>query len=360
MRTLSLAIPLLCLLGACHHPAPEAEETTEAVPVTVATAHAGPIRPVVAATGQVKPAVGAEFLVAPPQEARIAEMPKSVGDHVRRGELLVRFEIPSLEADAAARRSDLARNQAQLETARQNLARLSGLYDRGIAARKEVEDARRDLAQAEAGVTEARSATAAASRLAGREVVRAPFDGVVISRSRQVGDLVDPGAPEPLIRLIDPSRLQVEAAVPAGELGRIAVGGPARVRGGTFPDEPARVIARPPAVDPVTGTALVRLAFDRPTRRPSGLATDVEIYGEERPAAVLVPADALVQEGPQSFVYTVDGQKKAHRREVTVGVTADGQTEILSGVKAGETVVVRGQTALPDGATVELTETPAP
>ncbi|HEY2294105.1 MAG TPA: efflux RND transporter periplasmic adaptor subunit [Thermoanaerobaculia bacterium] len=350
----------LLLLAACHHPAPEAVETAEAVPVTVATAHAGPIRPVVAATGQVKPAVGAEFQVTPPQEARIAEMPKVVGDHVRRGDLLVRFEIPSLEADAASRRSDLARAQAQLETARQNLTRLSGLYDRGIAARKDVEDARRDVAQAEATVAEARSSTAATGRLAGREVVRAPFNGVIVNRSHQVGDLVEPGAPEPLVRLIDPSRLQVEAAVPAGELGRIAVGSPAKVRGGSFPDEQAHVVARPPTVDPATGTALARLAFDQPTRRPAGLAADAEIYGEERPAAVLVPADALVQEGPRSFVYTVDAQKKAHRREVTVGVTADGHAEILSGVKAGDTVVVRGQTALPDGALVEITETAEP
>ncbi|HET9212172.1 MAG TPA: efflux RND transporter periplasmic adaptor subunit [Thermoanaerobaculia bacterium] len=351
---------LALLLAACHHPAAETEETAEAVPVTVATAHAGPIRAVIAATGQVKPAAGAEFQVSPPQEARIAEMPRVVGDPVHRGDLLVRFEIPSLEADAAARRSDLARGEAQLETARQNLTRLSRLYDRGIAARKEVEDARRDVAQAEATVAEARAATAAAGRLAGRAVVRAPFDGVVVGRSHQVGDLVEPGAPEPLIRLIDPSRLQVEAAVPAGELGRIAVGSPARVRGGSFPDETARVIARPPAVDPATGTALARLAFDRPTRRPAGLAVDVEIYGEESQAAVLVPADALVQEGTRSFIYTVDGQKKAHRREVTVGVTAEGQAEILSGVKAGETVVVRGQAALPDGATVEMTEVAEP
>ncbi len=279
---------------------------------------------------------------------------------MRRGELLVRFEIPSLDADAAARRSDLARGQAQLATARQNAARLSGLFQRGIAARKEVEDAQRDLVQAEATVTEARSATAAAGRLAGREVVRAPFDGVVIGRSHQVGDIVDPSGPEPLLRVIDPSRLQVEAAVPTGDLGRVAVGSPARVRGAAFPDEAARVVARPAAVDPATGTALALLAFDSPTRRPAGLAVEVEIYGEEHPAAVLVPAEALVQEGPESFVFTVDAQKKAHRRKVEVGVTAEGQAEILSGVTAGEPVVVRGQTALPDGALVETAETAEP
>jgi cobalt-zinc-cadmium efflux system membrane fusion protein len=295
----------------------------------------------------------------PPQDARVAELTKGVGDRVRRGELLVRFQIPTLEADAATKRSDLARAEAQLETARKNLARLSALLQRGIASRKEVEDAQRDVAQGEATVTEARSTTAAAGQLAGREVVRAPFDGVVVGRTHQTGDLVSPGAPEPILRVIDPSRLQVEAAVPAGDLGKVATGSPARVRGASFPDEAARVVARPPSVDPATGTALVRLAFDAPTRRPVGLAVETEIYGEERPAAILVPAEALVQEGTATYVFVVDAQKKAHRRPVQVGVTAGGKAEILSGVAAGEPVVVRGQTALPDGATVEATEATA-
>jgi RND family efflux transporter MFP subunit len=350
---LSALFAFALLASACHKATPEAVDTVEAVPVTTATAHAGPIRAAVAATGQVKPAAGAEMLVTPPQPARIAELPKGVGDHVRRGELLARFEIPSLDADASARRSDLARGEAQLETARQNLARLSGLFDRGIAARKEVEDAKRDVAQAEATVAESRASTAAAGQLAGRAVVRALFDGVIVARTHRVGDLVDPSASEPILRVIDPSRLQVEAAVAAGDLGKVEAGGAAKVRGASFPDEAARVIARPPAIDPTTGTGLVRLAFDAPTRRPAGLSAEVEIYGPERQAAVLVPSDALVVEGPASYVFTVDAQKKAHRREVQVGVVAAGEAEILSGIAAGDTVVVRGQTALPDGATVE-------
>ena len=329
------------------------------MPVAAQSVQRGTIRRVVSATGIVKPETGAELVVTAPQAARIAEMPKGVGDRVRRGDLLVRFEIPALEADAAARRSDAVRAQARLTQAKANFERLQGLFERGIAARKEVEDARRDLAQAEATVAEARSATAAAGRLAGREVVRAPFDGVVAGRSHQPGDLVEPGGAEPILRVIDPSRLQVEAAVPAGDLGRVAAGDPARVSGASFPQEQARVIARPAAVDPATGTAQVRLAFAAPTRLPAGLAVGVEIYGEEHLAAALVPAEALVQEGAQSFVVTVDAQKKAHRRPVQVGVVAAGKAEILSGVVAGELVVVRGQAALPDGALVETAE-PAP
>jgi RND family efflux transporter MFP subunit len=353
VRALRCLVLALLVLPACKHAQEEAVDTTEAVLVKVARAITGPIHPVIAATGQVKPAAGAELRVVPPQEARIAELPKSVGDRVRRGDLLVRFEIPSLESEAATKRADLARAEAQLATARQAAERLSGLFDRGIAARKDVEDARRDLAQAEATVAESRSATAAAARLAQRAVVRAPFGGVVASRSHEPGDLVDPGGTEPILRLIDPSRLQVEAAVPAVELGPVTVGSPARVHGASYADEQARVIARPATVDSATGTALVRLEFTAPTHLPSGMAVDVEIDGREHPAAVLVPADALVREGPQSFLFIVDGEKKARRREVEVGVVARKLAEILSGVTAGEQVVVSGQMALPDGATVE-------
>ncbi|HEX4963893.1 MAG TPA: efflux RND transporter periplasmic adaptor subunit [Thermoanaerobaculia bacterium] len=350
-----LLLPVLLSLPACHKASPEEVNTAEAVPVTVATAQSGPIRPVVAGTGQVKPAPGAELLVTAPQSARIAEFPKAVGDRVRRGDLLVRFEIPSLEADAAARRSDLAKAEATLKTTQEAATRLAGLFQRGIAARREVEDAQRDLTQAEATVAETRKTAAAAASLAGRAVVRAAFDGVVTGRSHQAGDLVEPGG-EPILRVIDPARLEVEVAVPTAGLGVVAAGNPARVRGASFPDEAARVVARPASVDPATGTAPVRLAFAVPTRLPAGLSVTAEIQGEEHRAAVLVPAEALVQEGTATYLFTIDAQKKAHRREVTVGVVAQGQAEILAGVKAGESVVVRGQTALPDGATVEAAD----
>src|SRR5260370_486889 len=82
-------------------------------------------------------------------------MPKGVGDRVSRGDLLVRFDIPSLDADASERRSALASAQARLTNARAGEQRISGLFQRGVAARKELEDAQRELADAEAVVAAA-------------------------------------------------------------------------------------------------------------------------------------------------------------------------------------------------------------
>jgi hypothetical protein len=145
--------------------------------------------------------------------------------------------------------------------------------------------------------------------------------------------------------------------VPLADLARVVVGNPAMVTGpGAYPPERATVLSRPAAVDPATAAATVRLTFATPTQLPAGTPVQIEIQGQPDAGVVLVPAAALVQEGTQSYLFAVDAQAKAHRRQVRVGIVAGGQAEILSGVAPGEAVVVSGQNALPDGATT----TPAP
>ncbi|HEV3456262.1 MAG TPA: hypothetical protein VHG32_06860, partial [Thermoanaerobaculia bacterium] len=106
----TLAVRMLATLavvagaGACSQPPTQETQTEDKVPVVTRPATRGTIRPLIVATGMVKPATGAELLVSAPQSARIAEMPKGVGDRVRKGDLLVRFDIPSLDADASERR----------------------------------------------------------------------------------------------------------------------------------------------------------------------------------------------------------------------------------------------------------------
>jgi hypothetical protein len=78
----------------------------------------------------------------------------------------------------------------------------------------------------------------------------------------------------------------------------------------------------------------------------------VEIAGETHRDALLVPVAAVVQEGEESFVYTVDAGRKAHRVAVRTGIAAGGEVEVRQGVAPGDRVVVEGQNGLPDGATV--------
>lgn len=374
---LTLAVLAALVLGGCHKEESEEIGTTQKVPVTVHPARRGSIRGVIAASGTVKPSPGAEQLVTAPQAARILEIPKGAGETVHKGDLLVRFEIPSLNADAATKQSDVARAKARLENARASEQRITGLFERGIAARKEVEDAQRELAEAQAGLSEAESGRTAAGQLAQRQTVRALFDGIVASRTHNPGDVVDTGSADPILRVIDPRALAVEAGVPVSEIAGIAVGSPARVlapyeiRGAAPRPPPAEgegdatggseraresstVVSLPASVDPATGTALVRLSLGAASALPDGTPVNVEILGNEHRDAVVVPAAAILREGTGSFVFTVDAQSHAHRMPVKTGVASEDEVEILSGLKGDERVVVRGQQALPDGAEVTI------
>jgi RND family efflux transporter MFP subunit len=353
LQTIALAIAI-SWFGACSHEAPEEVETQAVVPVTVEPAQVGNIRSVVHATGVVQPAPGAELLVRPPEAGRIAEMPKAEGELVRRGDLLVRFDIPSLHAEAAAKRAEVERAEARLRNARAAQTRAHDLFERGVAARREVEDADRELTDAEAALAEARAARGASETLSERAIVRATFDGVVVARTHNPGDFVDPSATDPVLRVIDPRRLEVNASIPIPDVPGIVNGAKARLTSdGSESPVALRVIARPAAVAAGTAAAPARLAFLADTELASGTPVQVDIDAEEHTNVVIVPTTALVREGAETAVF-VAANSKAQRRAVEIGATDGEHVEIRSGLKAGEPVIVHGQAGLPDGAPIQV------
>lgn len=344
---LCLVVGLTC---ACNEPPPEEVASETVVPVTTEAAQLGTIRAVIHATGTVAPAPGADLLIVAPEAARIAEIPKAEGDPVRRGDLLVRFEIPTLAADAAKQRAEVRRADARIANARLAQARAHDLFDRGVAAHREVEEADRELADAEADKAGAQATLSAAETVAARMSVRAAFNGIVARRAHNPGDLVEPTASDAVLRVIDPSRLEVSASVPITDVARVTVGATARLSGAA-PGPALIVVSRPAAVEAGTAAVPIRLAFKGPTTLPVGTPVEVEIDAEERTDVVLVPAVALVREGEQTAVFVAVGAK-AERRAVAIGVADDQRIEVRSGVKVGEAVITDGQAGLPDGATI--------
>ena len=368
MRREAIARTALCLgllSAGCGKSAQPEESVESEAAVVVRVVKAGPARIEVRvrASGTTVAAPGAELAITAPQPARVMEIPHGEGDRVGRGDLLVRFEIPSLAADVAARESALAQANARVANAQAARDRLAGLQERGVAARREVDDAERDLAEARAAVAEDNAGVEAARQLLARQKVVAPFDGVVVRRWHNPGDLVDASNTDPVLRFADPARVEAEALVPASAVARVAAKQPAAVKGPGDVEWPATVIATPAAVDATTSSARVRLAL-RPSSldpRPSlpqalppiGLPIEAAITVMSRDAAVAVPASALIRDGDGYALFVVSG-KKAARRDVKIGALSGETAEILSGVAAGETVVTSGQDGLPDGAAVSV------
>lgn len=349
------ALAAVAMLTACTNETAEEVESETAVSVKTAVATVGDIRAVIHATGVVSPAPGAELVVVAPEAARIAELPHGTGDRVRRGDLLARFEIPTQAAEVQRQRAEVARSLAALENAKAAQARATALFERGIAARKDVEDSNSSVADTEASLAQARASLAESEALADRATVRASFDGVIAKRMHNPGDLVEPAASDPVLRVVDPRRLEVMASVPVTDALRVEVGAPARLAG-TVPNESIvdlKVVSGPGEVEAGTAAVPVRLRFAGPVDLPTGTPVQVDLDAELHRNVVLVPAAAIMREGEDTFVY-VANDGKAQRRTVQVGIADETHTEIVSGVKAGEMVIVEGQVGLPDEATITI------
>jgi len=360
MKALCLAFALAAapLVVACHKAPPEEVATTAAVPVQVAAAHLGTITAHVRVTGLVEPAPGADWTVTAPDKARVTEIRFAPGDYVRQGAVVARFDAPPLRADVATRSSEASQARARLDNARRNYDRLGALLEKGIASRKEVEDARKELLDAEAAVRESGQTHAAAVDLAARATPIAPFSGVVAERWHNPGDVID--ASEHVLRVVDLRRLQVTAAVPVADATRVVVGHSVRVTvpGAEGREIAGKVVGTAATVDPATGTAAIRISVSGAL--PVGTPVEIAIVAEERSGALIVPAAAIVREENKTTVFVVGADGKAHRRAVVVGIVSEEEAQIVSGVREGEKVVVKGQDELPDGASVTIEEAEEP
>lgn len=341
------------------------------------------IRATVLVTGAVAPSPGADWTILAPENGRVADLPKAEGDIVKVGDLLARFDVPALAADVAARQSELAQANARLQAAKLNAARIAGLFARGIIAQREHDDAKREQQEAEMAVTQALAAKQTIDADAVRTVVTARFDGLVLRRWHNVGDQVIASSADPVLRVIDPSRLEVIGAVTPAQAALIRPGNTVRIMNpmdGTALE--GTVITLPTTIDPSATTVDVRVALPKlppppiaaasPAAKPApttasappepapvpaftvGTAVQFEILSEERAGALIVPTSSLLRDGAITYVMVAGGDGKAHKKTVVVGLVARERAQIISGLTAGERVIVAGTEAVPDGATITV------
>jgi RND family efflux transporter MFP subunit len=353
----ALSIFLLLAAGgaACRRSASRETEAEGPVPVVVEPVQLGAIRAVVSVTAVVEALPGADFSAIAPVEGRIVEVTKKAGDTVKAGEVLVRFEFPSLRAEGTVRAAAAKRADLRLQNARVVQARIQKLLALGAASQRELDEADHEVADAEGDVTLYAAAQSAADAVGQRTTIRAPFDGVVAERLHNPGDLVGNSTTDVIIRVNDPRQVEVVASVPVADAGRFADGAFARGVTTTRPaPEPLRVVSRA-GPEPGATAVPVRLAFLEPTALTPGIELGVEIDAEQRSNVPLVPAIAVVKDGGVASVFVAAGPQ-ARKRQVVLGVEDAERVEIRSGVKAGELIVTQGQSNLQDGSAISFSQ----
>jgi membrane fusion protein (multidrug efflux system) len=350
--TAALTVALALLAGGCRR-APAAERSDEpvAVPVAAQPAKSGTLRAVIRVSGMIVPSEGGELLVVAPEPARLLEVGKAAGDTVASGDLLVRYELAGAVQEVARYRAELASVEADLENARAAQARTRDLVARGLIPRVDVDRADREFAEAQQTLVRAQTMFKAAETAAARAIVRAPFAGVVAARFHNPGDLVQPAATDPILRIVDPARVEILASVPAAEASRVLQGATARMNNPKDATTlPLTVVSRAP-VAPATGMAPVRLLPAAPPQAPVDSTVAIEIDAEERANVVFVPPEIVIQDNGETVVMVAKGDR-AERRRIVTGITTDAGVEVISGVQPGELVIVQGHIGLADGAVI--------
>jgi membrane fusion protein (multidrug efflux system) len=303
------------------------------MPVDVDTARVRPIVDAVRATGRIE-AVQAVDLRSD-EQGRITALLFHEGQYVARGTPLVRIDDSMLRAQAE--RADADRDLAQ-----QQLARVRKLREQNAAPPA-------DLERAEAA---ARSAAAALSLLQlqiARSVVRAPFAGVVGQRFVSVGDYVTSQSPLLTLQTVDPQRAVIE--VPERHAASLRQGQTVEFTVAAEPQRKfaARVDFIDPVVDNTNRTITVKgLAPNRDRLLKPGMFIEARLATAVRDKAIVIPEDAIQPLRTANIAWVVENGK-ASRRVVQLGVRSAGFVEVLSGVKAGEMVVVGGLERMGEG-----------
>lgn len=290
------------------------------------------------------------------------------GDFVRTGQLLFQLDPQPFQAALDNAKGDLARAQAQLTNARAILARVRPLAKQNAVSQKDLDDAVAAERSAEAQVQSAKAQVRTAELNLGYTTIKSPLNGLAGKSEFREGSLVTPGASSLLTTVVqlDPAWVNFGAGENAvlkfrqqKASGQLTSNGNVEVElvladGSVYPNK-GRISYVAPTIDAQTGTLAMRAEVPNPDRVLSpGQFVRVRLQGIERSNVILAPQRAVMQGAQGKFVYVVTADDKAEVKPVEVGDFYGDQWIITSGLSGGEQVIVDGAIKVRPGAPVKI------
>ncbi|MSU23780.1 MAG: efflux RND transporter periplasmic adaptor subunit [Opitutus sp.] len=326
---------LLVFVAGCARPetAGTAAATLPPARVHVAVVQIENLLQLTDVTGTIRPRQRA--VLAAKMMGAIAELPVTLGKRVQAGDVLVKL----FSADVAAR---LTQTRAQLNVARRDLDRERELLAQGASTAELVRNLQDRFTGVEAAVRDAEVQL-------GYTEIRAPFDGVIARKMVQAGDLAAPG--QPLLEVEGTVDFEVEAGIPDSFAAALTAGAALECEAGgiTFTGSLREISS---TSDATTRSIGVKIAVPAGVAVRSGQFTRVQVPG----AAVrtlLVPTAAVSASGQMERVFVLGEGNRAVLRLVKTGATRGGRVEILSGLAAGDRIVIAPPAGLRDGQPLE-------
>jgi len=290
------------------------------------------------------------------------------GDRVKKNQIIARLEDSDMRASLEQARANLRLNEADLRDAQQSLMRQKSLLEKGLANQSEYDAADARLQRVVAGIEVAKAMLTSGEVSLENTLIRAPFDGTVLAKNADIGEMVVPmaasvGSKSAVVTIADMTSLQVEADVSESNIEHIKPDQPCEITLDAYPQiryqgYVAKIV---PTADRAKATVMVKVAFKTYDNRVLPEMGAKVLYltkasdaaaNTEKPSLTL-PASAIVERDGKKIVYRVT-DNKANSVIVTVGRTMGARIEILSGLTSGEKVIDKVDGAVDDGVKVKV------
>jgi RND family efflux transporter MFP subunit len=312
-----------------------------------------------------------------------------IGDRVRQGQILATLEIPELQDQLAGTQAQVRHSQSEIGRAQSEIARAQSMYAAlhaaytrleqaakekpGLIAEQELDDARAKDQESQAQIDVAKAALDATQQqlgvstadshrvqtLSNYSAIAAPFTGVVTMRYADTGSLIQAGTASntqsmPVVRVAQSDLLRLRMPVPEADVPYIQIGGEVQVKvnstGRTFE---GKIIRFTRALDTNTRTMLTEVDLPNPDLILSpGMYAETVIQLQQKTNVLIVPFQAIIQNGDEAYVLVVNTSNHVEKRNVTLGIQTANRAEIMSGVQEGDRVIASGQGGYQNGESV--------
>lgn len=280
----------------------------------------------------------------------VIEVAVDEGDLVAEGQLLARLNDDRIKAEILKQKAAVGELEASLASARSDAARARSVAS-GVITAQTIEQRETLVRTTEARLEAARAQLLEIEARLKQTVVVAPAPGLIAYRSIAIGQVIQTGTE--MFRLIQDSRIEVDARVPESDLLSAAVGQAATIFGPSGQSERGIVRIVSPVVDPKTRLGTVRIALSSGSHLKPGMFSRAEIAVESK-LALTIPLRALVWREAKAHVFRVNSDNLVSLTEVTIGRGATENVEVLQGLDVGDRIVTQGAGFLNDGDVVNV------
>jgi RND family efflux transporter MFP subunit len=282
-----------------------------------------------------------------------------IGAKVKAGDILGEIDTPEVDQELSQAKATLAMASAQLTLATANFHEAQDLIRRKVTSQRDLETMQAAYLAEKSTVDADADAVQRLQALENFKFLRAPFDGIVVSRSTDIGDLVVSSSGQKLFIVDQESPLRVYVSVPENFAKQVQVGTKADLSLDEFPGRlfPATVVTTSDAVNPTNRTQLVELQVPNPSYELwPGAYTEVHFHLNSAGNTLFIPANTELfqHEGPAVGVVKADG--KVEIRKVQIGEDLGTQLEIIKGLSPTDQIIVNPSDSLSTGMVVHVVQ----